>query len=234
MRLCSFVLWILKSFDRCRLELNEALIQFPNPIIGGWDHQVRIMNNRRNQGKKWSITNHVIWPLLYFAAGIMVASSFLMSHHSESSETADAVRVALETTTHTQRVAALSAETGHKKVVAALEDEVKELEEHLAEMAAQRDAWKEKAANLAAAASAAAAAAASAAASVVSKTEAEAAGGEDWSKEMAEEQAWAAQVGGGGGSSGSSQQAGVKWSPLNKWHTTELEPLGFSKLFDIG
>ena len=157
---------------------------------------------------KFSLISHVIWPLIGFAAGIMVAAALGVSPESTPSAAPGTQ----------QRLVELMGRVND------LENTVSDLERQLRDSQAERELL---AAEVTHTREQLEEATERVAAAVAEKGE----GGavkEDWSKEVEEEAAWAAQV-------AKSGHGAVKWSKLGRsWQTTDLEPLSFMKKFDIG
>ena len=163
---------------------------------------------RKGQKRTWSITTHFIVPLFCFALGLMVSTATMGSHdHGDPSATAPGTQM---------RLVELMGQVND------LESTNSDLERRLADAQQARDHLESELTDTKAQLKTAKAEAKNAVQSVGSAD-----AKEDWSKEVEEEAAWAAQVKLQG-------KSAAQWSKLGKFSTASLEPLSFLKEFDIG
>jgi hypothetical protein len=160
---------------------------------------------------KWSVISHIIWPLIWFGGGVMFAASMLGLHHVESVLEAPG--------SETRLVELMGTVNDLENTVSDLKRQISKAQDEKGRCEGSLHAKQRELGEVETKL-------AEAEAKVGSTGDTEAVGSMD--KEIAEEEAWAASVAGSKGGS-------VKWSKLgNDWRTTELEPMSFSKVFDIG
>jgi len=160
------------------------------------------MKANKSGKRSWSITTHVIWPLICFALGLMVSAAMSKGcdDHSSGTEAARLVELMGRTNDLERTISDLERQ---------LSESQHELESSHRELESTRQQLVEAKAK------------AGLAGSVEESPK------EDWMKEVAEEAAWAEKVKAQGAS-------GAKWSKVDKWQTTALEPMSFLQKFDIG
>ena len=186
----------------------------------------------KSKGKSWSVTSHVIVPLVCFAVGLMLAASFTLGGHgggAQSDASAQGVRL-LECLGQTNDLENLKADLEHQLASAQQERDQLQQELKVAKTEVARATTAEaEARQQAARALSTANNGAGATVNPEPEVGAEEESVKNWEKETEEEGAWAKQVAAQGGG-----RKALQWQRLGVWQATELEPQSFSNAFDIG